>query len=96
MKLIKEVTETVSYLAEEKDGKKSLYIQGPFLQAEVVNRNGRKYLKEVMQKEVQRFIKKQKNYVVLTVSGLSLDGGGNAAKHYLQNSVIVSTWMQIT
>jgi hypothetical protein len=49
-----------------------------------------------MQKEVQRFIKKQKSYVVLTVSGLSLDGGGSAAKHYLQNSVIVSTWMQIT
>ena len=43
MKLIKEVTETVSFLTEEKDGKKSLYIQGPFLQAEVVNRNGRKY-----------------------------------------------------
>ena len=60
MKLIKEVTETVSYLAEEKDGKKSLYIQGPFLQAEVVNRNGRKYLKEVMQKEVQRY---NENYV---------------------------------
>ena len=60
MKLIKEVTETVSYLAEEKDGKKSLYIQGPFLQAEVVNRNGRKYLKEVMQKEVHRY---NENYV---------------------------------
>jgi hypothetical protein len=60
MKLIKEVTETVSYLAEEKDGKKSLYIQGPFLQAEVVNRNGRKYLREVMQKEVQRY---NENYV---------------------------------
>ena len=56
-----------------------------------------KYSKtKYMQKEVQRFIKKQKSYVVLTVSGLSLDGGGNAAKHYLQNSVIVSTWMQIT
>jgi hypothetical protein len=60
MKLIKEVTETVSFLTEEKDGKKSLYIQGPFLQAEVVNRNGRKYLKEVMEKEVYRY---NENYV---------------------------------
>ena len=56
-----------------------------------------KYSKtKYMQKEVQCFIKKQKSYAVLTVSGLSLDGGGNAAKHCLHNSVIVSTWMQIT
>jgi hypothetical protein len=55
MKLITEVTETINYLAEEKDGKKSLYIEGPFLQSEVVNRNGRKYLKETMEKEVQRY-----------------------------------------
>lgn len=55
MKLIKEVTETISYLSEEKDGKRNLYIEGPFLQAEVVNRNGRKYLKETMSKEVQRY-----------------------------------------
>ena len=55
MKLITEVTESLSYLAEEKDGKKSLFIEGPFLQAEVVNRNGRKYLKETMAKEVHRY-----------------------------------------
>lgn len=55
MKLITEVTETISFLAEESDGKKSLYIEGPFLQAEIVNRNGRKYLKETMAKEVQRY-----------------------------------------
>jgi hypothetical protein len=55
MKLITEVTETISYLSEEKDGKRNLYIEGPFLQAEIVNRNGRKYLKETMAKEVQRY-----------------------------------------
>jgi len=55
MKLIKEVFETINYLVEEKDGKKNLYIEGPFLQTEVVNRNGRKYLKETMAKEVQRY-----------------------------------------
>jgi len=55
MKLIKEVFETINYLVEEKDGKKSLYIEGPFLQSEVVNRNGRKYMKESMAKEVNRY-----------------------------------------
>ena len=33
MKLIKEVVETVQYLTEEKDGKKTLFIEGPFLVA---------------------------------------------------------------
>ena len=55
MKLIKEVVEDVNYLIEEKDGKKTLFIEGPFLVAEAVNRNGRKYLKETMQKEVDRY-----------------------------------------
>ena len=55
MKLIKEVFETINYLVEEKDGKKALYIEGPFLQSEVVNRNGRKYMKESMAKEVDRY-----------------------------------------
>ena len=51
MKLIKEITETVSYLTEEKDGKKFLYIEGPFLVSEKVNRNGRMYKEETMRKE---------------------------------------------
>ena len=55
MKLIKEVVEDVNYLIEEKDGKKTLFIEGPFLVAESVNRNGRKYLRETMEKEVQRY-----------------------------------------
>jgi hypothetical protein len=55
MKLIKEVVETVSYLTEEKDGKKSLYIEGPFLVAETKNRNNRMYKEETMRKEVSRY-----------------------------------------
>lgn len=55
MKLIKEMTESVNYLIEEKDGKKFLYIEGPFLVAEKVNRNGRLYKEEVMHNEVQRY-----------------------------------------
>ena len=55
MKLIKEVFETVDFITEENDGKKTLYIQGPFLQTERKNRNGRVYLKETMRKEVDRY-----------------------------------------
>jgi hypothetical protein len=56
MRLIKEINEAVSYLTEEtEDGKKTMFITGPFLQAELVNRNGRKYLREVMAKEVGRY-----------------------------------------
>jgi len=55
MKLIKEVTESVNYLTEEKDGKKFLYIEGPFLVSEKVNRNGRMYKEETMHKEVERY-----------------------------------------
>jgi hypothetical protein len=55
MKLIKEITETVSYLVEEADGKKSLHIEGPFLVAEKKNRNGRLYEYNTMKKEVSRY-----------------------------------------
>jgi len=60
MKLIKEITESVNYLTEEKDGKKTLYIEGPFLVAEKVNRNGRMYKEETMRKEVSRY---QEEYI---------------------------------
>ena len=55
MKLIKEITEEVQYLVEERDGKKSLFIEGPFLVAERVNRNGRMYKTETLAKEVNRY-----------------------------------------
>jgi len=55
MKLIKEITETVSYLVEDSDGKKSLHIEGPFLVAEKKNRNGRLYEYSTMAKEVARY-----------------------------------------
>lgn len=55
MKLIKEITETVSYLTEEADGKKSLFIEGPFLVAGAVNRNNRLYEHATMKKEVARY-----------------------------------------
>lgn len=56
MRLITELTEDIKYLTEEKDGKKSLYIEGPFLVAEAVNRNRRMYKEETMRKEVNRYL----------------------------------------
>ena len=55
MKLISEEIESVDILTEEKDGKKTLYITGPFLQAEMVNRNKRCYPLATMIKEVKRY-----------------------------------------
>jgi hypothetical protein len=57
LKLITEVNEEVNYLEEEKDGKKGLYIEGIFMQADMKNRNGRMYPKEVLEKEVKRYNK---------------------------------------
>ena len=55
MKLIRELTESVNYLTEEKDGKKTLFIEGPFLVAEAVNKNKRMYKEETMRNEVNRY-----------------------------------------
>ena len=55
MKLIKEITESVQYITEEKDGKKTLFIEGPFLVAEAVNKNKRMYKEETMRNEVRRY-----------------------------------------
>jgi len=55
MKLISEEIEAVEVITEEKNGKKILYIQGPFLQAEVVNRNKRCYPLQIMMNEVKRY-----------------------------------------
>ena len=56
MRLITEVVEQVKYIAEEgSEGKKSLYIEGVFLQGNLKNRNGRKYPTELLAKEVDRY-----------------------------------------
>lgn len=56
MKLISELNEQVKLVTEEgAEGKKSLYITGPFIQTEVVNRNNRKYVKETVEREVKRY-----------------------------------------
>ena len=55
MKLIREEIESVEVITESRGGKKTLYIKGPFLQTETVNRNQRMYRLPVMQKEVKRY-----------------------------------------
>lgn len=58
MKLITETIQEVKYLTEKKeDGGKAYYIEGPFLQTEVQNRNGRVYRKSIMEREVNRYVK---------------------------------------
>ena len=64
MKLISESIEDIEYLFEDdENGKKNYKIRGPFLQAEVKNRNGRIYPLPILQKEVARYNKEyiQKN-----------------------------------
>ena len=55
MKLIREEIETVEFVTEERNGKKSLYIEGVFLQGNIKNRNGRMYPMETLAKEVNRY-----------------------------------------
>jgi hypothetical protein len=55
MKLITENIEEVKVITEEKNGVKTLFIQGPFLVAETKNRNGRMYRTETLAKEVGRY-----------------------------------------
>lgn len=58
MRLIREVFEQTSFVVESKLGKgKEYFIEGIFLQSELVNRNGRLYQEHVMDKEVNRYIK---------------------------------------
>jgi len=58
MKLITELTEEVKYITESTEsGKKNLYIEGVFLQCDIVNRNNRMYSEGVMQREVGRYMK---------------------------------------
>ena len=56
MKLIREEVEAVEVLVESNStGKKTFHIQGPFLQGDVKNRNGRIYESRILAKEVGRY-----------------------------------------
>jgi hypothetical protein len=55
MKLITEEIESVEVITESINGKKTLFIQGPFLQTERYNRNNRIYRLPIMEREVKRY-----------------------------------------
>ena len=55
MRLIAEEITQVEFLSEEKDGKRSHFIEGIFLQAELQNKNGRKYPLNTLQREVAKY-----------------------------------------
>lgn len=60
MKLITEHNDVeLSYITEEKDGKKQLVIEGVFMQADQKNRNGRIYPKQVLENAVNKYTVEQ-------------------------------------
>ena len=61
MKLLKELNETVELIIEGEGKEKHHYLQGVFLQSEIVNKNLRKYPESVMDKEVNRYIAEKVN-----------------------------------
>jgi len=60
MKLIAEYIDSdLDVIVEKTNGKKSLAIEGVFMQADQKNRNGRVYEKEVLEGAVNKYIKEQ-------------------------------------
>ena len=55
MKLITEEIESVEFIVEERNGKKSMFIEGIFLQGDITNRNRRMYPMDTLRKEVARY-----------------------------------------
>ena len=60
MKLICEELDNVEFICEASKTGKNYFIEGVFMQANVKNRNGRVYPKEILQKEVKRY---DQNYI---------------------------------
>ena len=62
MKLISEFVDYAIQpviVEENEKGEKDYFIEGVFMQADIKNRNGRVYPKEVMKKEVDRYVKEE-------------------------------------
>ena len=57
MKLISELVEDVEFISEGDGATKNYFIEGVFLQSNIKNKNGRLYPKEIMKKEVGRYMK---------------------------------------
>lgn len=60
MKLIAEYIDSdLQVITESKDGKKSLTIEGVFMQADQKNRNGRIYEKKILERAVEKYVTEQ-------------------------------------
>lgn len=57
MKLLTEQISDATYIVEETKTGKNVFIEGTFLQADIKNRNGRMYPREILDAEVQRYVK---------------------------------------
>ena len=55
MRLIAEEITEVNFLSEEKEGRRSHFIEGVFLQSEIENKNGRKYPFKTLEREVAKY-----------------------------------------
>lgn len=57
MLLLRDLNEEVQIISEEATGtkEKSYYIEGPFLQGDIQNRNNRRYAMEILRPEVARY-----------------------------------------
>jgi hypothetical protein len=60
MKLISEEIVDIQFIAEEKNGSKSYFIEGVFLQSDIRNRNGRMYPFDTLNREVSKY---NENYI---------------------------------
>ena len=84
MKLIAEFNDTIApIITESTNGKKDYFIEGVFMQADIKNRNGRVYPKEIMEKEVGRYRSKSSfRSNVLSVSWDTLKGQPSISTKY--------------
>jgi len=60
MRLICEELDDVEFICEDSKKGKKYFIEGVFMQADVKNRNGRIYPKQILQKEAKRY---EQNYI---------------------------------
>jgi len=68
MKLITEEIESIEIITESVGKTKKLYIKGPFLQAETVNKNRRRYPISILEREVNRYNNEYVNVAINTVN----------------------------
>ncbi len=55
MKLIREFNEEIGFCTEEEKGEKRLFLEGPFIQTEIANKNKRIYRMNYMENEINRY-----------------------------------------